>query len=82
MRRFCRDDREKPCSPFLFVAVRNLLQSLLPRNGNLLAGDVLAVGELPVLDILSCQPENVIAPHALGIDREQEDVAGEDGRLS
>jgi len=78
---FCRDDGEEEERAFLPVAVRYLLQCRFPGNGDFLAGDVLAIGELSVLDILSRQPEDVIAPHATGIDCEQEDVAGEDGHL-
>ena len=81
VRSFCRDDREEEGRAFPLVSVGDLLQSRLPGKGNFLAGDVLAVGEPSVLDILSRQPEDVIAPHATGIDCEQEDVAGEDGHL-
>ena len=74
---FRSDDREDEGSSFSFVSVRNLLHWRLPRHGDFLAGDVLAVGEPTVLDILACQAEDVVALHALGIDREQENVACE-----
>ena len=75
---FCRDDREKACRAFPSVTVCYLLQCRLPGNGDFLTGDVLTVSELSVLGVLSCQAEDVIAPHATCIDGEQEDVAGED----
>ena len=75
---FRSDDREDEGNSFSFVLVRNLLHWRLPRHGDFLAGDVLAVGEPTVLDILACQAEDVVALHALGIDREQENVACED----
>lgn len=42
---------------------------------------MLAVGELSILNVFSGQAENVVALHALGIDREQEDVACEGNLL-
>ena len=81
VRGFCRDDGEEEGRAFPFVAVGNLLQRRLPGNGDFLACGVLTVSEAAVLDILSCQAEDIVAPHALGIDREQEDVAGEDYAL-
>ena len=75
---FCRDDGEEEERAFLPVAVRYFLQYRFPGNGDFLAGKMLAVGELSVPDVPFCQAENVVAPHAAGIDGKQEDVAGED----
>ena len=74
----CRDDGEKKGCAFPFVTVRDLLHWRLPRHGDFLAGEVLAVGEPAILNVFSCQAEDIVALHALGVDREQEDVTGED----
>lgn len=81
VRGFCRNDGEEEGRAFPFVAVGNLLQRKIPREGDFLAGEVLAIGEAAVLDILACQAEDVVTLHAFGIDREQEDVTGEYGHL-
>lgn len=80
-RGFCRNDRKEEGSTFLPVTVGYFLKRRFPRNGDFPAGDVLAVCELSVPDVTPRQAEDVIAPHATGIDREQEDVAGEDSHL-
>ena len=80
-RGFCRNDGKEEARAFPPVAVCYLFQHRFPRYGNLLAGEVLAVGELSVPDVFPCQAENVVAPHALGVDREEEDVAGKNNLL-
>ena len=75
---FCRDDGEEEGRAFPFVSVRDFLHWRLPRHGDFLAGEVLAVGKPTILDVFFCQAEDVVALHALCIDREQENVAGED----
>ena len=81
VRGFCRNDggRGGPCLSVCIGRISPLTP--VPRNGDFLACDVLAIGELSVLDIVSCQPENVIASYSLGVDRKQEDVTSEDGHL-
>ena len=77
-RAFSRNEREEEGRTFPFVTVDYFLHWWLPRHGDFLAGEVLAVGKPTIADVSFCQAEDVIAFHALGIDREQENVAGKD----
>lgn len=77
-RAFSRNEREEEGRVFPFITVGYFLHWMLPRHGDFLAGEVLAVGEPAVHNVFFGQAEDVVTLHALSINSEQEDVAGED----